>query len=68
MDRVSIIVFTGKQRDTASAGVPGRFSRASQPLLYRWAPSRRTIVLMQFAAPHQTRGDVGRLQRRAFGR
>jgi hypothetical protein len=32
------------------------------------ASSRRPSLLMQLAAPHQAPGDVGRLQRRAFGR
>jgi len=31
------------------------------------ASSRRPSLLMQFAASHQALGDVGRLQRRAFG-
>jgi len=34
----------------------------------RRASSRRASLLMQFAAPHQAPGDVGRLQRGAFDR
>ena len=33
----------------------------------RRASSRRFSLLMQVATPHQALGDVGRLQRRAFG-
>jgi hypothetical protein len=32
------------------------------------ASSRRRSLLMQLADAHQAPGDVGRLQRRAFGR
>ena len=35
-------------------------------LLNLW--SRRPNLLMQLATPHQASSDVGRLQRRAFGR
>ncbi len=54
----------------SASGTDGELSGA---LMYGSAPShapslRRFDLLMQLAAQHQAPGDVGRLQRRAFGR